>query len=75
MVKQALFVALACVLTLSSCNKKDDPQPAELDSNFRQHNSDLDFQKSESDQADSDIDDALKDIPGFGKTEIGRAHV
>ncbi|MFM7078197.1 MAG: hypothetical protein ACKOYC_00250, partial [Bacteroidota bacterium] len=66
--KSTLFLLVAAtVMALTSCRKSDD-LPADLDSNFIQHNSDRSFQQDESDQADADINDALKSIPGFGKT-------
>lgn len=40
-----------------------------LDSKIEQHNTDSNTYKAELDQVDSDINDALSDIDGFGKTD------
>ncbi|MFN5325251.1 MAG: hypothetical protein ACK5C5_10060 [Bacteroidota bacterium] len=55
-------------LFLVSCRKDDKIEDPELNSNFVQHNADRNFLHDEADQADGDINEALKDIPGFGKT-------
>lgn len=54
---------------ISSCKKDDDdnePTPV-LDSQAKQFNDDSNNYKTESDQADDDINNSIKDIPGFGK--------
>ncbi|MEY3344053.1 MAG: hypothetical protein RL090_1737 [Bacteroidota bacterium] len=67
MKKTLLSLIAVSLMAFSSCRKSDD-LPTDLDGNFIQHNADRSFQQDESDQADADINDALKDIPGFGKT-------
>jgi hypothetical protein len=60
-----LLTTLTIGLSLTSCKKEE--KDAELDSNFRQFNDDSQFMKGEVDQADSDINGALGEIPTFGK--------
>ena len=75
MKNKSLFALLtAGILTLSliySCKKEEEDQPAatlpQLDSKVKQHNDDSNDYNSESDQADDDINNAVKDIPAFGK--------
>lgn len=64
--KKTFLYSTICLLLMVSCRKADE-LPEELDSKFIQHNSDRSFQQDEADQADADINDALKNIPGFGK--------
>jgi len=52
-------------ISFSSCKK--DEEAAKLNEEFKQFNDDSNFYKSESDQADNDINNAIKDIPAFGK--------
>ncbi len=61
----ALVTISLLAITLQSCKK--DEKDTELDSNFRQFNEDSQFMKSEVDQADNDINNALSEIPTFGK--------
>jgi len=60
-------IILAATLMLSSCIKKKDndtnTDPA------RQHNEDVNNTKSESDNVNTDINNVLKDAPGFNKKE------
>lgn len=58
-------VAAMLGVTFTSCKK--DEKDAELDAKFRQFNEDSQFMKGEADQADSDINNALSEIPSFGK--------
>lgn len=58
----AATVAVVAVGT-ESCNLK-----SLLDDNIQQFNEDSNRYKSELDQTDSDINNALSDMPGFGKT-------
>lgn len=65
--------AIKLLLTLSivsivfhSC-KKDDKKDDQLDSQVQQFNADSQNYKGESDQADSDINNALGEIPAFGR--------
>lgn len=64
----SFLLLIALVLFASSCRKEEDRELPVPDSQFVQNNADNRFQQDESDQADNDINDALKDIPGFGKT-------
>jgi hypothetical protein len=64
-------IVLTTIVLFSSCRKKEMPelpQNPNQDSEFVQNNADNRFQRDEADQADNDINEALKDIPGFGKT-------
>lgn len=63
----ALVSCFALLAIISSC-KKDEATPATLDSKVDQHNKDADYYKAESDQADNDINEAVKDIPAFGRS-------
>jgi hypothetical protein len=60
----ALLILIAG-LSLQSC-KKDEKDPT-LDSNFRTFNEDSQYLNGEIDQADNDINNALSDIPAFGR--------
>ena len=66
---------LAGLVTFSSCKKDKDEETekAELDANVKQFNNDANNYKSESDQADNDINSALSDIPGFGRLSSNAA--
>ena len=69
MKKNTLLMLLASfVFLMSACRKDEMPEKPELDSEFLQNNEDNRFQRDEADQADNDINDALQEIPGFGKT-------
>ncbi len=61
-----LMTAAVMSLSLSSC-KKDDKDDAKLNEEFKQFNDDSNFYKGESDQADNDINNAIRDIPTFGR--------
>lgn len=64
-----LFIfILPGILLFNSCRKNENPVMPDPDSQFVQNDSDNRFQRDEADQADNDINEALKDIPGFGKT-------
>lgn len=63
----ALLLATALIgMSLSSC-KKDDKEDVKLNEEFKQFNDDSNFYKGESDQADNDINNAIRDIPAFGR--------
>lgn len=62
------LLLIAFVMLAGSCRKKEDLGQPNPDSEFVQNNEDNRFQRDESDQADNDINEALKDIPGFGKS-------
>ncbi len=66
MKKQIIGILSAALLTgfISSC-KKDDQQ--KLDEQTRQFNDDSNNYKAESDQADDDVNNAVNDIPAFGR--------
>ncbi len=60
------FLSMAvAILFVGGCKKDKDEA---LDSKVEQHNRDANTYKSELDQTDNDINDAIKDIPAFGKT-------
>jgi hypothetical protein len=65
----AWTIALGLLVSMSACKKENaDPKDsAELDPKVSQFNSDANNYKSESDQADQDINNALSDIPAFGR--------
>jgi hypothetical protein len=59
---------LSISILIGSCKKeKNEPDPPQLDGNVSQFNADANYYKSESDQADSDINGSLSEIPSFGK--------
>lgn len=68
--KKAKMLAMAAgILSLAfiySC-KKDKDDDVQLDAQSRQHNEDSNNYKSETDQADSDINGALENVSGFGR--------
>ena len=68
--KRTLYVSLLIVamsaLVMQSCKKKEDDDP-QLDAQAKQFNDDSQFYKGEIDQADNDINDALSEIPAFGR--------
>jgi len=68
MLNKPFAIAIISLMVMVSCKKDDKSVTVELDANFRQHNADSRFQRDEVDQADKDINDALKDVTGFGKT-------
>jgi hypothetical protein len=61
-----ILAALTAVLFVTGC-KKDKEEDPQLDSNISQFNSDANYYKSESDQADNDINNSLSNIPGIGR--------
>lgn len=62
--KKILFPVIVITMALGSCKKDKDET---LDSKIEQHNRDANYYKSELDQTDNDVNDALKSIPAFGK--------
>ncbi len=68
--KSILFLAIISIagtILFASCFRNKNN--ATLDANIEQHNKDANEYKSELDQTDNDINNALKDIPTFGKTD------
>lgn len=65
------FIWTICVgLVVSSCKKADDKTVNRTaDPNAKQHNEDISNTKSESDNMNTDINDALLHVSGFGKTD------
>jgi len=61
-----IFGMLTLFAFISSCKKKEDDGLL-LDSKVQQFNSDANNYKAEVDQADNDINNALSEIPAFGK--------
>lgn len=59
------FMVLACVVVFTSCKKKETI----ADPNAKQHNEDVSNTKNESDNENTDINNVLKDVSAFGKTE------
>lgn len=70
-IKSVVLVCLLISIAFVSCKKDNNDQ--QLDDNFRTFNDDSQYLKGETDQADSDINNALGDIPAFGNrsTEAG----
>jgi hypothetical protein len=69
MKKVKVIIMLAGVIShslITSC-KKDKDDEVQLDAQTRQHNDDSNNYKSETDQADSDINGALENVSGFGR--------
>jgi len=62
----AWTLAIALAVMFTACKKEND-DPAKLDSKVSQFNSDANDYKSESDQADNDINNSLSEIPAFGR--------
>jgi hypothetical protein len=71
--------ALAAVISLSflvlaSCSKiKDTDNLYTADPNAKQHNEDISNTRNESDNLNAEINNVLRDLPGFGKTELTEA--
>ncbi len=63
------IAALLMMAFLNSCKKEEKNET--LDPQVQQHNADANSFKGESDQADNDINNALGDIPAFGKGNTG----
>jgi hypothetical protein len=61
------LAAMALMLSVAFVSCKKDEKDPELDGNFRQFNRDSQLMNDEIDQADSDINSTLSDIPAFGK--------
>lgn len=66
-----LFPVVAFSLMLSSCTKLTKNTIA--DPNAKQHNEDVSNTKNESDNLNTDINNILKDVQGFGKTDNNAA--
>lgn len=67
--KIAFFIVVTLVVTVvSSCSKILNNSKA--DPNAQQHNEDLNNTKSESESLNTDIINVLKDVKGFGKTDV-----
>lgn len=64
------FMVLACAVVFTSCKKKET---GTADPDAKQHNEDVSNTKSESDNENTDINNVLKDVQGFGKKEGGQA--
>ena len=66
--KSLLLIATLFLLSgiIQSCKKEEDVGTT-LDQQTRQFNDDSNVFKSESDQADNDIIETLKEIPAFGR--------
>lgn len=64
---KAMFLGVAFLVMFISCKKLGDL----LNSEMSQFNSDSNALKGDLDQVDTDINDALGDMPGFGKNETG----
>jgi hypothetical protein len=67
MKKQLMILGVMSLIVYASSCKKNEDDNLKLDSKVQQHNADANYYKSEVDQADNDINDALSDIPAFGK--------
>jgi hypothetical protein len=66
--KIILICSLSFIAFFYSCKKdKQEEEQVTLDSQFKQFNSDGNTIKSESDQADNDINNSLSSIPAFGR--------
>lgn len=73
-VKVSLILVTAVLLVVSACKKEDKSEDkAQLDAKVSQFNSDANNYKSESDQADNDINNSLSSIPAFGRVAEGAA--
>jgi hypothetical protein len=71
MKKNIAFLLLASLLTftiISSCKKDNDDVKPQLDTQTKQFNEDANDYKSESDQADDEVNNSLDDISGFGRS-------
>jgi hypothetical protein len=73
-IRPLLTILFSTLILLTACKKDkttdhaDNPQ---LDANVNQFNSDANYYKSESDQADNDINNSLSEIPAFGRLSGG----
>ena len=57
----------AGIFILNACKKNEEEDKVQLDANVSQFNTDANNYKSESDQADNDINNSLSSIPAFGR--------
>lgn len=64
-----MAVSIASLTLFSSCLRNRNN--VKLDKNIEQHNNDANYYKGQLDQADTDINNTLKDIPAFGKNDEG----
>jgi hypothetical protein len=65
-----------CIVAINSCGKlKDDNNNATADPNAKQHNEDISNTKNESDNLNTEINNILRDTPGFGKKEGAAATI
>src|SRR6188768_1626463 len=62
-----VFASMLLIAGIVNGCKKDDDDAAVLDEETKQLNDDSNTLKSESDQADNDINSTLQDIPTFGR--------
>jgi hypothetical protein len=70
---QPLFIlSITIGLIVSSCQKVD-PTNRTADPNAKQHNEDVSNTKSESDNLNTEVNNALASISGFGKTDLTEA--
>jgi hypothetical protein len=72
--KRLAWIAFIVVSVIIAACKKDQTTTVDqpnLDSNVSQFNSDANYYKSESDQADNDINNSLSDIPAFRSSAHG----
>ena len=61
----------AGIFILNACKKNEEEDKVQLDANVSQFNTDANNYKSESDQADNDINNSLSSIPAFGRVAQG----
>jgi hypothetical protein len=64
----SLAILLLCIVMIASCGKLKENNTT-ADPNAKQHNEDINNTKNESDNLNTDINNVLKDVPGFGKRE------
>ncbi|HKR06970.1 MAG TPA: hypothetical protein VJY62_20200 [Bacteroidia bacterium] len=64
-----LICGMIAMFTVSSCKKEKEevPAPPQLDEQTKQFNEDSNNYKTESDETDNDINNALEEIPSFGR--------
>ncbi len=66
-IKSGIVLMIVTVFAfIYSCKKKEDETKQELDAQEQQFNDDSNRYKSESDQADADINDQIRGMSGFG---------
>lgn len=64
----------AAIMIGNACSKIDSPKNGSIsDPTIRQHNEDVNNTKKESDNLNTEINDLLKDLRGFGKTDVPNA--